>query len=97
MSIQKFGKTSIEIDAEKLSECRHIVKNIVNFGVTEAQKLQLIYLLAIEMESREALEIITKAVKEIREEDKNTNFNLTEESLKYNNEKDTNKSKIIVD
>ena len=93
--MQKIGKSVEEIDAEKLLECRKIVKNIVNFGVSESQKLQLIYLLAMEMESRQALEAICQAVKKVRENENDVNFSLTENSLEYNNEEKVEKPKII--
>ena len=42
----KIGKTDEELEASQMFECRAIVKNIVNFGVSEKQKLQIIYLMA---------------------------------------------------
>ena len=49
--MEKYGKTEAEADAEKLIECRHIVLEILNFGITETQKRQIIKLLACELES----------------------------------------------
>jgi len=59
----KMGKSEADIAAEKLLKCRQIVTEILNFGVTQEQLLQIIYLLSLELENREALEDITDAVK----------------------------------
>tara|TARA_Y100000593_G_scaffold63507_1_gene117369 strand:- start:740 stop:970 length:231 start_codon:yes stop_codon:yes gene_type:complete len=49
--LEKYGKTIEEADAEKMFQCRQIVTEILNFGITEAQKRQIIKLLACELES----------------------------------------------
>mgnify|MGYP003121720486 FL=1 len=85
--MEKFGETELEIDAEKMLECRQIVKNLINFGLTESQKLQIIYLLSLEMESRDALNIITESVNRIKSLDENTKFSLTNEEIDYNEQK----------
>ena len=59
----KMGKSEAEIAAEKLLKCRQIVAEILNFGVTQEQLLQIIYLLSLELENREALEDIADSVK----------------------------------
>jgi hypothetical protein len=59
----KMGQSEADIAAEKLLKCRQIVAEILNFGVTQEQLLQIIYLLSLELENREALEDITDAVK----------------------------------
>jgi hypoxanthine phosphoribosyltransferase len=92
--IQEYGKTQYELDAEKSLECRKIVKNIVNFGVSEAQKVQLIYLLGLELDSRESLELIAGIVKKIRESDKKTNFILNNNDPEYTQ---INEEKKILD
>ena len=53
--MKKYGKTSDEDYLEKMIVCRDIVKEILNFGVSEKQKLQIIYLLALELENREIM------------------------------------------
>jgi hypothetical protein len=84
----KIGKSEVELDVEKITECRHIVKNLVNFGLCEKQKLQLIYLLSLELESRDAMKKIVKLINDLQDESK---FNLTKDKKDYNN----NKPKII--
>tara|TARA_A100001515_G_C4552778_1_gene204021 strand:+ start:812 stop:1099 length:288 start_codon:yes stop_codon:yes gene_type:complete len=88
----EFGKTQNELDADKMLECRKIVKNLINFGVSEKQKLQLIYLLALEMESRDALETIVSAVKSIKNNKRDLKFVLTDGEEEYN---DKNRSSLI--
>ena len=45
--MKKYGKTDSEKTAEESLQCRQIISEIVNFGVTEYQKLKLIKLLAL--------------------------------------------------
>ena len=85
--MENIGRTDLEIDADKMLECRQIVKNLVNFGLTESQKLHIIYLMSLEMESRDALNIITESVNKIKSLDENTKFSLTNEEIDYNEQK----------
>ena len=41
MSAKSYGKTRDDKNAEKSLQCRQIVKEIVDFGVDESQKLQI--------------------------------------------------------
>ena len=88
--MQKVGKTKEEIDANLIFECRQIVKNLLNFGITEQQKVKIIYLLSLELESRDAMNIIIESVKKIENLDQNIKFSLTSEDNEYNN-----KAKIL--
>jgi hypothetical protein len=49
--VEKYGKTKAEEDADKMFQCRQIVTEILNFGISESQKRQIIKLLACELES----------------------------------------------
>ena len=49
--MEKYGKTIAEEDADKMFQCRQIVTEILNFGISESQKRQIIKLLACELES----------------------------------------------
>ena len=80
-------KTDEELEASQMFECRAIVKNIVNFGVSEKQKLQIIYLMALELESRDALKAITDLVNELKNANDDIKFNLTSENAEYNKNK----------
>jgi hypothetical protein len=83
----KIGKSQEELEADKMFECRAIVKNIVNFGVSEKQKLQIIYLLALELESRDALKSLTNLVSDLKNSNQDIKFNLTSENAEYNKNK----------
>ena len=41
--MKNYGKTEEESHYEKMGECREIVKEILNFGVTEKQKSQIMF------------------------------------------------------
>ena len=69
---EKYGKTREEIDTEKMIVCRDIVKEILNFGVNEDQKLQVIKLLSLELENNNAMKRISSLVKEIKSGKENT-------------------------
>jgi len=61
--MKNYGHSEGEVHTEKMIQCREIVKEIVNFGVTEDQKLQIIYLLSLELESRDKMLGISSLVK----------------------------------
>jgi len=60
--MKSYGKSESDLHTEKMIQCREIVKEIINFGVTEDQKLQIIYLLSLELESRDKMLGISKLV-----------------------------------
>ena len=66
--MKKYGKSKSDCDVEKMILCREIVREIINFGVTEDQKLQVIYLLSLELESREKMLGITSLVKDQKQD-----------------------------
>ena len=76
--------TQEEIDAGKILECRNIVKNLINFGVSEKQKIKIIELLAMELESRDAMQLILNTANEIKKMDQNIKFSLTIDHEDYN-------------
>ena len=81
------GKTDTELEADKLLECRKIVKNLVKFGICDKQKVQIMYLLSLEMESRDSMQIILSAVEKIKNLDTNVKFSLTDDKIEYNESK----------
>ena len=95
--MSKVGNTDIEIDANQLSECRKIVRNLVDFGLTEKQKIQIVYLLSLELESRDAMNILVESVKKIRNLDENVKFSLTNHDNEYNKEVTENKKPKLLD
>jgi len=61
--MKKYGKSKSDTDIEKMILCRDIVKEIIEFGVTEEQKLQIIHLLSLELENRDKMLGISSLVK----------------------------------
>jgi hypothetical protein len=62
----KIGKSESDKKAEDLLMCRQITSEILNFGVSQDQILQIIYLLSLELEDREALLEISTVVKNFK-------------------------------
>ena len=88
---EKIGQTKHEIDANLMLECRKIVKNLINFGVSDQQKIQIIYLLSLELESRDAMQRLIETVDKIKKMDNSVKFSLTTDEDEYNK----NKSKLL--
>tara|TARA_R110002060_G_scaffold26534_1_gene36057 strand:+ start:1615 stop:1848 length:234 start_codon:yes stop_codon:yes gene_type:complete len=66
--VKKYGKSKSDSDVEKMILCREIVKEVIDFGVTEDQKLQVIYLLSLELENREKMLGIINLVKDQKQD-----------------------------
>jgi hypothetical protein len=60
---KKYGQTNTEKWALDLGKSREIVTEIMNFGVTQPQLLQIINLLSLELENRELLQLYRNAYK----------------------------------
>jgi len=73
--LKKYGKTREDKKAEKSIKCREIVGEIVKFGVDESQKLQIIKLLALELENNKNMKRIVNAISKIAENDSESNEN----------------------
>jgi len=58
----KIGKSETDKLAEQLLKCRQITSEILNFGVSQDQIMQIIYLLSLELENRDALLDISEVV-----------------------------------
>ena len=58
-----YGNSNVHKVAAKLQQCRDIVREIENFGVDDLQRMQIIYLLSLGLEKREALESVSQAIK----------------------------------
>lgn len=74
----KVGKTKTEKLVESITVSRNIVKEIIEFGTTDAQRIDIIHFLALELESREALEKITNVTKNLRKtinQDEESDYN----------------------
>jgi hypothetical protein len=64
--MKTYGKTEEEKRANKSLRVRQINKEIMDFGIDEDQKLQLINLIAMELEDQNALRILTGAIHDIK-------------------------------
>ena len=72
----KYGKTDVENDVESTTMCREIVREILQFGVTDYQKVKIIELLGLELESREHMLKIIEASKSCLESQTENNNKL---------------------
>ena len=52
----------LEKEAKRKQESRDIVKEITNFGVTENQKIDIMFCLALTLENNSALKEITEVL-----------------------------------
>ena len=86
----KLGETTSEKDVKRIQESRDIVKTIINYGVNEGHKLDIIYFLSLELENRSALEDITKILKKYR-----SGIKPDEESQYDSSEPDSNNTKLL--
>lgn len=64
---EKIGQSETEQWAAEMLKCRQITAEIIKFGVSQKQILNIIKLLAMELEDREALVAIAAVVKEALE------------------------------
>ncbi len=85
---------SYSVKLEKLArekqKAREIVSEILNFGVSEQQKYDIIYGLCLSLENNEALKSITETLKKYREV-------INKEENTDNNISDNDKPKIILE
>jgi len=64
--MKTYGKSVNDKKADKSLQVREINKVIMDFGIDEEQKIQLINLIAMELEDQNALRIITGAIHDIK-------------------------------
>ena len=74
--VSKYGKTETEIHLEKRAQCREIIKEIMDFGINEDQKKQIIKLMSLELEDRSLMEGILECIK--NDEFNNDNIGIIE-------------------
>jgi hypothetical protein len=83
---------SYSVKLEKLAkekqEARNIVLQVLNFGISEQQKLDIIHGISMSLESNDAMKDINKVLKTYRE-------TINKDEEEDNNSKDNNK--IILD
>lgn len=64
-----YGKLNSELIAEQNLQCRQIVSEITNFGVSQRQIWYVMYLLALELENVEEMQTATDFIKEFKGKD----------------------------
>ena len=80
--MKKYGETSTDKWAREMIKSREIVSEVMSFGVSQTQLTQIINLLALELEDRDAMLGFTNVYKSLQE---------------GNLETEENTSKIILD
>jgi len=65
--IKKYGSTKEEEKYKKMHVCRDIVKEVLDFGINEDQKKQIIKLLALELENVQLMKNLCSVIKENNE------------------------------
>ena len=73
----------LEKEAKRKQESRDIVKEMLNFGITEQQKIDIMFFLSMTLENNSALKEITSVLKKFK-----TDIN----KMTENNYKDTSTS-----
>jgi hypothetical protein len=63
--MQTYGQLTSEKLAKENEECRKIVKEVLNIGLTQRQQMFLIYLLSMELENIEYVQTMTNVIKEL--------------------------------
>lgn len=63
-----YSELASDQKAQENLACRQIVTEISNFGITERQRLFIIYLLALEIENVEQMKSIVLTLKEVAKE-----------------------------
>ena len=63
--MQTYGQLNSEKLARENEDCRKIVKEVLNIGLTQRQHMFLIYLLSLELENIEHVQCLTDVIKEI--------------------------------
>ncbi|NBP02920.1 MAG: hypothetical protein EBU90_22970 [Proteobacteria bacterium] len=60
-----YGQLTSEKLAKENEDCRRIVKEILNVGMSQRQHMFLIYLLSLELENIEYVQALAELIKEI--------------------------------
>lgn len=60
-----YGKLQSEKSAEENQLCREIAREVSLLGISDRQRMLVIYLLALELENSDAMQEITECVKDV--------------------------------
>jgi hypothetical protein len=67
MTTKQFGISKEEQDIQDKIKAREIVQTVLEYGVNQSQLMQMIYLLAIELENVELMKQLTQTITQSRE------------------------------
>ena len=67
MTTKQFGTSAEEQQIKDKIKAREIVQTILEYGVTQSQLAQMIYLLAMELENVSLMKDLTKTITQSRE------------------------------
>jgi hypothetical protein len=67
--MKKYGDTESSKIFQERHQCREIIGEIMKFGVSENQKLRIIYLLSLELENNSLMKEIVSICKERLDDD----------------------------
>lgn len=65
MTVKRVGKSAADLAADRVRECREIVRSIVQFGVDDDQMVTIMRLLALELEDRDMMLEVVGFFKEL--------------------------------
>lgn len=63
--MQTYGQLNSEKLARENEDCRKIVKEVLNIGLSQRQHMFLIYLLALELENIEHVQCLSDVIKDL--------------------------------
>ena len=67
MTVKQFGTSQEEKLLKDKIKAREIVQTVMEYGVTQAQLEQMVYLLAMELENVDLMKQLTKTITQSRE------------------------------
>ena len=67
VDVKTYGETNVESESNDATVCRQIIREVIQFGVSQNQLLILVELLAMELENRDHLQRIASLVKDLRD------------------------------
>lgn len=67
MTTKQFGTSEEEEQIQDKIKAREIVQTVLEYGVNQAQLMQMIYLLAMELENVELMKQLTQTITQSRE------------------------------
>ena len=67
--VKRYGTTDSEKQAQSSSKCRQIVKEVMDFGVSQEEILKIVELLALELENRDQMSQLSDLITRLKSGD----------------------------